>query len=308
MPPSPRNIERWNEALLRQAPPRGKSLIVTLFGDAIAPTSNALWLGDLIQLLGAFHLTERLVRTSVFRLMEEGWLVSERDGRRSRYSLTAHAADELRLAQRHIYRRDSTRWDGEWTLVLLGGQAGPARRELRSALTWLGLGESKPTLLLHPLPDREALAACLQRMEAGAEATVLRARDLGLARGRTLAELAADCWNLDEVAARYREFIARFKPLCAWQAQDAPVDPRSALTTRTLLIHEYRRATLHDPRLPAEMLPRDWPGHAAQALCASLYRWLYPYSAAHLQAVLGRKPPSLATLGRFAMAVNEEAE
>ena len=41
---------------------------------------------------------------------------------------------------------------------------------------------------------------------------------------------------------------------------------------RTLLIHEYRRVLLRDPRLPAALLPLDWPGAAAFALCRDFYR------------------------------------
>ncbi|HWG30538.1 MAG TPA: hypothetical protein VN676_08310, partial [Steroidobacteraceae bacterium] len=54
------------QALLRrlhdQQPLRGGSLIITLFGDAIAPRGGVITLGSLIQVAGVFRLTERLVR------------------------------------------------------------------------------------------------------------------------------------------------------------------------------------------------------------------------------------------------------
>jgi phenylacetic acid degradation operon negative regulatory protein len=54
------------------------------------------------------------------------------------------------------------------------------------------------------------------------------------------------------------------------------------MVARVLLIHEYRRIVLRDPILPAAILPADWPGAAARALCADIYahviaaseRWL----------------------------------
>ncbi len=59
-----------------QRPLRGGSLLITLFGDAIAPRGGAVTLGSLIRLAAPFGLTERLVRTSVARLAREGWLAA----------------------------------------------------------------------------------------------------------------------------------------------------------------------------------------------------------------------------------------
>src|SRR2546429_10023135 len=79
-------------ALLRnfraQRPLRGGSLLITVFGDSIAPRGGAVTLGSLIRLAAPFGLTERLVRTSVARLGPEGWLAGERSVRRSEYRLT----------------------------------------------------------------------------------------------------------------------------------------------------------------------------------------------------------------------------
>src|ERR1700753_493929 len=72
----------------RQRPIRGGSLLITIFGDSIAPRGGAVTLGSLISLAHPFGLTERLVRTSVARLAGDGWLLARRDGRRSEYRIT----------------------------------------------------------------------------------------------------------------------------------------------------------------------------------------------------------------------------
>ena len=59
------------------------SLIVSIFGDAILPRGGRVWLGSLIRLLEPLQLNERLIRTSIFRLVKEGWLQSEALGRRA---------------------------------------------------------------------------------------------------------------------------------------------------------------------------------------------------------------------------------
>jgi len=54
-----------------------------------------------------------------------------------------------------------------------------------------------------------------------------------------------------------------------------------------LLIHQYRRIVLRDPLLPLSLVPGDWPGQEAHALCAAIYaavadsadRWLSGHAA-----------------------------
>src|SRR5882757_4595161 len=81
-------IARWVQRTLRADPPRAKSLIVTVWGDALAPHGGAVWLAGLIRLMAPFGINERLVRTSVFRLAQDGWLAATTHGRTSRYRLT----------------------------------------------------------------------------------------------------------------------------------------------------------------------------------------------------------------------------
>ena len=85
-PQSP--LDRFLSRLLKSDPPRAKSLCVSLLGDALAPHGGAIWLGDLIALLAPLGINERLLRTSVFRLVAQNWLQSERHGRRSLYPVS----------------------------------------------------------------------------------------------------------------------------------------------------------------------------------------------------------------------------
>ncbi len=79
------------------------SLIMTVFGDTVLPRGGRIWLGSLIRLLEPLDLNERLVRTSVFRLVKEGWLAAETVGRRSNYLLTPSGRRQFEEASRHIY-------------------------------------------------------------------------------------------------------------------------------------------------------------------------------------------------------------
>src|ERR1700751_4027519 len=155
LPPAVRAVLRHFRA---QPPLRGGSLLITIFGDAIAPRGGAVTLGSLIRLAAPFGLSERAVRTSVARLARDGWLASRRAGRRSEYRLTRSGAERFAEATRRIYGESPQSWNGRWTLVLLPVGSGP-RREAREELLWLGLGELDATLFAHPACRRVRSAA-----------------------------------------------------------------------------------------------------------------------------------------------------
>ena len=134
---------------------RAGSLITTVFGDAIAPRGGKVWLGSLIEAMSHLGAGERLVRTSVFRLVRDGWLQSEQLGRRSYYSLTDVGRERFNQATHRIYSAPANDWDGRWCLLLLSGLDTLRKDAVRKECGWLGFGpmsaafsDQKP----HPLP------------------------------------------------------------------------------------------------------------------------------------------------------------
>ncbi len=99
-----------------------------------------------------------------------------------------------------------------------------------------------------------------------------------------------DCWDLKGVAAAYRGFVARFRAVRACARRRRESGPEQCFVLRTLLIHEFRRVTLHDPQLPAELLPENWPEATAYALCAGLYRRVHAGAERYLAAALEESP------------------
>jgi len=85
-------------------------------------------------------------------------------------------------------------------------------------------------------------------------------------------------WPLARMAADYERFLKAFRPLHAAVTAGRALGDLDALAARVLLVHEYRRIVLRDPILPADILPKSWPGAAARALCADIYRHVLPGS------------------------------
>jgi phenylacetic acid degradation operon negative regulatory protein len=285
-------LDRLTARLLKADPPRAKSLCVTLLGDALEPHGGAIWLGDLIALLLPLGINERLLRTSVFRLVAEAWLHAERHGRRSLYRLSSHGARNTAHAAQRIYAGTQAAWNGDWTVVVVprAGNNGLAERtELRRALEWEGFGMVAPGVFAHPCARPDTAGNILTTLGIADRALVLAARDLPGATALPIAELAPQCWDLAGLAEQYRAFTRQFAPLGKLlEKQDVAAQPAAAFAARMLLLHRWRRIVLHDPQLPANMLPPDWPGHTARALCRNVYWALFEASEVHLAEIAGR--------------------
>lgn len=289
----PSTCTEWIANFLATEAPRAKSLVMTIFGDTIAPHGGNVWLGSLIELLAPFGINERLLRTSVFRLAQEGWLVARRERRRSRYAILPQALARFERANRRIYAPPEVHWDGNWTLLLAGGSQVTA--SLRKELLWEGYAIVSNGVFGHPAGDPEALKELLVRLGSESQLFVCSATALAQVPGRALPELVDKGWDLSGVITLYQQFIDRFAPLIEMiemieiTRREAVLAPQQAFIIRTLLIHAYRRVQLHDPMLPVELLPEPWPGARAYQLARRLYKATYAAAQVHVMTVLRRE-------------------
>jgi phenylacetic acid degradation operon negative regulatory protein len=97
----------------------GTSVIITVFGDCVSQHGGSIWLGSLIRALAPLGINERLVRTSVFRLVNDGWLSARKIARRSYYSFTDSGKSQFERVARRIYQAEQQEWDNCWTLLVL---------------------------------------------------------------------------------------------------------------------------------------------------------------------------------------------
>ncbi len=279
----------------QQRPIRAGSLVISVFGDAIAPRGGSVWLGSLIEALQAFGISDRLVRTSVFRLAKQGWLAADRIGRRSFYRLTDRGTRRFREASRRIYAAPRQDWAGNWCLALIGGVDADVRDQVRRELGWQGFAPFSSNVLAHPAPDLAEVDNCLADIE-GADRVLLMNATVHDTRESLLRDLIGDAWQLDQLAQRYRDFLARFRPLYQAGREEPDPDPQLSFCIRALLIHDYRRILLRDPSLPAALLPERWDGVAAYQLCRNLYgRLAEPaeqYLTDNIENAYGPLPPA----------------
>ena len=276
----------------RWRPLRVWSLIVTVFGDAVAPRGGELAVSSLTEIMEGFGIAGGAVRTALSRLDQDGLIERRRTGRNSFARLTPSAMAEFAAASERIYAAQGPAWPGRWTVAVLPaepGEAAAARRTLEQAgfRTLGGMAMIAPTL-----PGVHA-----------DETPGVMLLDGTVEPGSTF-ELARRIYPIHAATAEFQRLIADFTPVAdaLERAANAPFD---LLLARLALIHDYRRIVLRFPPMPDALTPDDWPGKAARALAAGIYAGVREGSEAFLDthAVNARgflPPPDARFQRRFA--------
>lgn len=283
------------EALLQRLRPRANSLIVTVFGDAIMPRGGTIWLSDLVALMSALGLSERQVRTGVYRLSQEGWLTSLSVGRRAQYSLSETGHSQFAAAGKRIYASTPEPASDAWTLVQgVPDISQTERQTLRRRLKWHGFGQFSTTLMARPGPVPGTLKHELASAGLDKRVLVFTSLHTETSAPQNMKAAVAAAWPLEALNTEYASFLSVFrgldeKLLNALSAQDT-------FAFRALLVHEYRRILLKDPHLPIALLPEQWKGTEAMGLIARLYRQTARASDIHVGTQMALDAESIPAL------------
>lgn len=238
-----------------------RSLLLTILGEFVHPRDGSAWTGTLVSGLAALGVEEKSARQTIARTANQGLIESERHGRRVRWKVTTEGRAILAEGTERIYGflRNPRTWDGQWLVVAAAVPESQrsTRHKLRTRLTWLGLGCPTPGMWIIPDADKEAeVQATLADLDLADRAFAWVGRR---AAGTDPASLLDAAWDLDEVRARYHEFTAEF-------SDRSVADDAEAFVAQVELIQAWRSFPFADPDLPAELLPRDWPGPQAATL------------------------------------------
>ena len=273
-------------------------MIVTVFGDVVLPRGGSTWLGSVIRILEPLGIGDRVVRTAVFRLTQDGTLAGSQKGRRSYYALTESGRSAFEQAEARIYAATAPQWEGDWTLVILtGGLSFGSRDAVRRDLGWMGFAGLSPTVMARAGAHASGAEQAIRDHDASDHALVLTARADAPNALPPMRALVSDAWPLEALAGEYSEFLTIFGEVRRrLENADSQPQPHLALLLRLLLIHHYRRILLKDPNLPSTLLPTGWTGNIARSLASDLYRRLAPLSEPAADTLLetedGPAPPA----------------
>lgn len=212
------------------------SIVITIFGDAVAPRGGVVALADILTITGRMGIEGGAVRTAMSRLAKEGWVERRREGRTSHYALTPQGEETFLAATRRIYAPDFAA-DVKTAYLVVAEDDAPGL-PLRP-----GVG-----LLLDQAAPPDMLAAPIQLSDA----------PNWLRRAVLPGHLADDYQALANDIKRARELAHEVPPL-------------DALALRILAIHFWRRLILRHVAPPAQLTPANWPGMTCHKALAGLY-------------------------------------
>jgi len=263
---------RWQQA----GPTSARSLLLTVLGEFVLPYDEPVWTSALLNVSVGLGIEEKSARQALNRMAADGWIASRRSGRRVRWELTEHGRTLLREGAERIYsfgqERDS--WDGRWLVLLVSVPESKRemRHQLRTKLSWAGLGSPAPGVWVSPHVSREAEAKQVVD-DLGLDAAVFSFSGAFAAIGSERA-MVEQAWHLDDLAAAYEEFVRTFAGL-------RPDPGEQVLLAQIRLVHEWRRFPRLDPQLPQELLPPHWIGLRAANVFADLHRTWHDEAQRH---------------------------
>ena len=139
-----------------------RSLLMTVLGEYVLPQDHPVWTWVLVDTLAGFGVEEKSARQALARAAAEGWLVSERVGRRARWGLTPPGRRLLTEGAQRIYQfgRGERPWDGRWLVLLVSVPEvkRDLRHRLRTRLSWAGFGSPEAGVWVSPDLGREGEA------------------------------------------------------------------------------------------------------------------------------------------------------
>ena len=256
-----------------------RAVVITFLCDVLRPRGESVFLADLISLLAPVGVSERVLRTAVFRMSRDGWLDTQRVGRQAVYRVTSEGWRLIEPGCRQFYAAPAAEWDGQWTLIMFDNHVITTEQKRVAArmLAWRGFGAVSGNVFAHPGIDIALTRQILAETGLASAAISLRAETQDIAESASLRDMVASTWDLQSLQQEYLQKLVLFEPLLSVDLA-AECTPDLAFALRMVLMHGFKQVVLRDPGLPARLLPANWAGHRARDVIRQLYWQLVPLS------------------------------
>ena len=290
------NIEDWVDSR-KSARRKSGSVLISLISDFVVPHGGAISLGSLVEAGACVGVSQQTIRSSVNRLVADGWLSTESMGRRSICRFSESGMKRYLMASKRIYQNFNTDWAGEWHMVVANNwMIDPDRysEQVRDIL-WSGFGKVSENVFIRPKLAEKGLCCNWELPEDMPESmTCFTGIKKQCIPDTAIKAMIQRAWDLETVNSRYQFFIDRYKGLLDTLLKAPAVSGVQAFSIRSLMFHDFRRIRLIDPVLPAALHTSKWNGDQAFSISQRLYDLLaHPseqYITEEMQGPEGRLP------------------
>jgi phenylacetic acid degradation operon negative regulatory protein len=259
------------------------SLILSFYGAyGRAELGGSVPVATLIRVMAAAEVDPPSVRSAVSRLKRRGLLVPEKVDGSAAYGLSGDARQMLADGDRRIYGTPAAD-RGDWLLVVFSVPESQRHKRhlLRSRLAGLGFGTAAPGVWIAPGTLYDETRHTLDRLGLASYVDLFRGAHAGFT---PTADAVRRWWDLDELAALHRGFLAAHEPVLDRWSAGVPPSPAEAFGAYLRALDSWRRLPYADPGLPADLLPAHWPGTRSPVVFGRLHALLRDRGARFLRA------------------------
>jgi len=239
--------------------------------------------GEVLPVAEACGLTTEQVRSCLRRLVRDGLFDRQGAGREATFKPTPDGLAALGTTlerTRLAYAQDAAGrgWDGQWRLVAVAVPEArrAARDAFRERLRRLGGANVQGGLYISPHDWHADVTEAADTLGITDGLTLATTSDLVVRGERDRKELARRLWPIDELADRYRRFVALYENvpdfLAEMRTRHERLRDTDFLPGALAMAVEFQACFNDDPLLPPELVPRPWPGRTARELVSRCRR------------------------------------
>ncbi|WP_160314390.1 PaaX family transcriptional regulator [Candidatus Rhodobacter oscarellae] len=250
------------------------SVLITIFGDAVAARGGQVSAMTLQTILDRLRFKPEAMRVAIHRLVKDGWISRDKQGRQSYYKLSKEGRAEFLPATQRIYA-EAPALAGPWQLAILPPMPEKQRGEAKKRYSDAGYLAVSPTCFIAP---------------AGTPAPK---DDQALNLDAPLAQVpnwVRETLGPPHLQIEYQQLERMLERLSRTKVTQG--DEAAAL--RVIMIHQWRRVLLRHADLPAELLPATWRGEACRALVLQEHKRLSALADPWLDNEIGSGTAALA--------------
>jgi len=250
-------------------PGSATSLLRTFVGSQLRQLGGWVSSAHLVRIMEALGVPANGARSAIARVKSKGLLVPEVVDGQQGYRVSADAVPMLESGDRRIFNYRQQREEDLWCLISFSipESRRDARHQLRRRLGWIGCGTVATGLWICPAALKPEVLTILDDLNLRECATLFIA-GAPEAEG-SLAETAAQWWDLDRLRDLHERFLAQHAPKVGPVMTDA-----EAFARYIHALDQWRVIPYLDPGLPNSALPEEWPGQASLDLFGRISRSL----------------------------------
>lgn len=250
-----------------------RSLVLALFGAYAHHLPSPVPVRELVRLLAAVDVDASSARSTVTRLKRRGLLHPARTPQGAGYEPAPATRELLEDWRTRAYATAEPREDDGWVLAVFSVPESQRQKRylLRSRLASLGFGTTSPGVWIGPAPLHRQARHTLRRLGLDRYVELFRGEHLGFA---PTVEAVARWWDLAALAKRHEEFLERHEHVLHGWRRRTDTPPQEAYRDYLRVLDSWHRLLGADPRLPARLLPANWPGTRSAAVFRELHERL----------------------------------